>query len=176
MARSTGLSGLLGRARAKAQDDDEDDGMETEAQAEEAAESEGEDMEAAAQDGDDEEDEDDSAPMADDGDGGESDSKARAARGRERARVARILRSDAAEGRMAMAIELAVGTSLSSAQAVAILGKAEKRQPTQSRLDKAMAAVKQPDVGPGGAPDKRSGLAAAGDAELKRRGLQRVAR
>ena len=174
MSKSTGLSGLLSRARAKAQDDDEDEGMETEAQAEEQAKAEDEGMEAAAQD--DDEEEDDSAPMADDGDGGESDSKARAARGRERARVGRILRSDAAEGRMAMAIELAVGTSLSSAQAVAILGKAEKRQPKQSRLDKAMAAVKQPDVGPGGAPDKRSGLAAAGDAELKRRGLQRVAR
>ena len=171
MALNNRLAGLLGRARAEG-DDEDDEEMATQSQAQDEVDDDDEEMETAAQD----EEDDDDAPMADDDDDEETEASACAARRRERARVARILRSDAAEGRMAMAIELAVGTSLSSAQAVAILGKAEKRQPKQSRLDKAMAAVDQPKVGPGGAPDKRSGLAAAGDAELKRRGLQRVAR
>lgn len=168
MALNNRLAGLLGRARAEG-DDEDDEEMESESQAQDEADDD-EEMESAAQD---EEDDDDDAPMADDGDDEETEASACAARRRERARAARILRSEAASDRTALAIELAVGTGLSSQQAVALLARAEK-QGRPSRLDKAMRAVKQPKVGPGGAPDKRSGLAAAGDAELKRRGLERV--
>ena len=174
MALNNRLAGLLGRARAEG-DDEDDEEMATESQAQDEVDDDDEEMESAAQDGDEEEDEDDGAPMAEDGDDEETEASALSARRRERARGARILRSDAAAGRIGLAVELAVGTGLSSGQAVALLAKAEK-QVRPSRLDKAMRAVKQPSVGPGGAPDKRSGLAAAGDAELKRRGLKRVER
>ena len=170
MAKTPRFAGLLARVRSQG-DDDEDETMSAEGQADDETAAEDEDdMEAAGQDGGDGKDEDDdTTPAANDGDDDETSDSAKAARRRERARIGRILNSEAAKGRQGLAIELAVGTDLSSKKAVALLAKSAKEPARQSRLDKAMAAIKQPKVGPGGSLDRKSALSAAVQDRNRRR-------
>ena len=171
MATIPRLAGLLGRAHAEGDDGDDEEAATAE---DTAADAEGDedDMESQAADdgGEGDDDEDDGAPMADDGDDQEDDAQARAIRANERARIGRILNCPEAKGRHGLAVELAVGGGMSSKRAVAILSKAAKEQ-RPSKLDVAMAATKQPDVGRGGGTDKRAGLSAAVETEVKRHGL-----
>ena len=82
----------------------------------------------------------------------------RKARAAERRRIGRILGSQYAVGRTALAVQLACGTGLSSHQAVALLAAAPLavapalRKPKGDRLDRALAREPIPDLGPGGDP------------------------
>ena len=136
------------RLAALAQDGDEGEEEEEEAAAESAQdgdEGDEEEEEAAAesaQDGD-EEDEEDEEPM------GEEDENAKAARRRERARIAAIVRSDAAKGRQEAALAFALDTDLTPKEAAAVLEKTPKGS-AKGRLAEAMDTVPQPAIGPGG--------------------------
>lgn len=77
---------------------------------------------------------------------------ARAARGRERARIAAILRSEAANGRGGTALSLALDTNLTAAQAGQVLQATPAAQ--EGRLADRMAADANPRVGPGGRSGK----------------------
>jgi capsid assembly protease len=80
----------------------------------------------------------------------------------ERARIQTILQSPAAENKMALAMQLAFGTSLVSDEAIGILGKAAAEAPsaTSNPLDVAMSQIAQPNIGTttGQKPDTESSV------------------
>lgn len=139
--------GLLGR---KAEEETAESVEEEETEAEEAEATdaeEAEDTEAEGSEAEEEEAEEESA---------EDEDKEMSERGRERTRIASILRSKEAKGRMSAAMAFALDTEMEPQAAKAALAGMSKD--TNSGFDARMQQAAQPDLGPGGKPggDKRN--------------------
>lgn len=148
---------LAGFGRALAEDDKD----QKDKDAAKKAEDEEEEKDTSAEDDDDERKEPDSdEPEADDDD--EDDKKegkqAKRIRAAERARCAAIFASPAAAGNVALAAELAFGTGMPAAQAVALLEAAANGQP-RGGLGTRMAAVKKIQLGADAGSDRPAGKA-----------------
>ena len=99
----------------------------------------------------------DDAQGEDDEDAEASGDSAQAARLAERTRIAGILRSDAAKGREAQALVLALDSDLSVEQAEQLLKKSPKAS-ARGRLAAQMEAEASPRLGPGGGGGEADGV------------------
>jgi hypothetical protein len=163
--------------KSKAEDDKKDDEDEKKSKAEDDKKDDEDEKKSKAEDDkkDDEDEKKSKKSKSDDGDGDDPEARIRAS---ERARIRAIAESEAGRANPDAAYELAIGTDMPAATAIALLRSIGPKSQPSSResLRERMAETPQPDIGAGDAnaapaPGDRKALAAAiVQAGKKRRG------